>query len=51
MDKALKPHKFDGSPNTVTSAKEFIHWHKTFEYFLEVLPQEGLDKLKVLMIS
>ena len=47
MDKALKPEQFEGSPNTATSLKEFNHWLKTFEYFIEMLPQ-GLNKLKVL---
>ena len=43
MVKALKPEGFEGSPNTTTSLKEFNHWFKTFEYFIE-----GLNKLKVL---
>ena len=36
-------------PNTPSSTKEFKHWFRTFEYYLEVLPNEGLDKLKVLI--
>ena len=47
MDKALKPERFDGNPNTSTAAKEFNHWLQTFEYFLDVLPQTGLDKLRI----
>ena len=48
MDKALRPDKFDVSASNNNSAKEFKHWLKTFEYYLEVLPQSGLDKLCVL---
>ena len=35
-------------PIQPTAAKEFRHWIQTFEYYIEVLPQEGLDKLKIL---
>ena len=48
MDKALRPDRFEGSANTSTSAKEFTHWLKTFEHYVDVLPQENLDKLKLL---
>ena len=49
MNKALRRSRFDILPNTPSSAKEFKHWFRTFEYYLEVLPNEGLDKLKVLI--
>ena len=49
MDKALRPTQFDILPHTASSTKEFKHWLRTFEYYLEVLPSEGLDKLKVLI--
>ena len=48
MEKALRPARFDVSPNTPSSSKDFTHWFKTFEYFLEVLPPDNLDKLRVL---
>ena len=48
MDKALRPDRFEVNPNSSTAAKEFSHWLRTFEYFIEVLPQDGLNKLKVL---
>ncbi len=48
MDKALRPERFEGNANTSTSAKEFAHWLKTFEYYLDVLPQETLNKLRLL---
>ena len=47
MDKALRPTPFDILPNTPSSTKKFKHWFRTFEYYLEVLSNEGLDKLKV----
>ena len=49
MDKALRLTRFDILPNTPSSAKEFKQWFRTFEYYLEVLPNKGLDKLKVLI--
>ena len=48
MDKALRPTRFDSLPNTINATKEFNHWFRTFEYYLEVLPQENLNKLRVL---
>ena len=48
MNKALRPDRFNENPSTATAAKEFKHWIQTFEYYIEVLPQEGLDKLKIL---
>ena len=33
---------------TDLSRKEWLHWKRTFENFMSVLPQEGLDKLAVL---
>ena len=50
MDKALRPERFDKNPNNPSSAKEFTHWLRTFEYFLDVLPSTSTDsdKLRVL---
>ena len=48
MDKALRPNRFNENPNTATAAKEFKHLIQTLEYCIEVLPQEGLDELKIL---
>ena len=47
MGKALRPTPFDILPNTPSSTKKFKQWFRTFEYYLEVLSNEGLDKLKV----
>ena len=41
-------------PNTgvfrihTSSSQEYKHWFRTFEYFLHVLPQEGINKLRIL---
>ncbi len=48
MDRALRPNRFDNNPNDSNAAKEFQHWIKTFEHYAEALPQDGLDKYKVL---
>ena len=48
MDKALRPERFGVIPDTPTAAKEFKHWLKTFDYYCEALPQDGLNKLRVL---
>ena len=48
MDKVLWPERLDTDPNSGTAAKEWLHWRRTFENFMAVLPQEGLDKLAVL---
>ena len=48
MDKALRPDRFNENPNTATAAK---HCTQTFEYYIEVLPQENLDKLKINFVS
>ena len=50
-DKALRPDRFNENPNTATAAKEFKHSIQTFEYYIEVLPQESLDKLKINFVS
>ena len=48
MDRALRPIRFEVNPNESNAAKEYQHWIKTFEHYCEVLPQTGLDKLKIL---
>lgn len=48
MDKVLRPERLETDPNSSTAAKEWLHWKRTFENFLIVLPQEGLDKFGVL---
>ena len=48
MDKVLRPERLETDPNSSTAANEWIHWRRTFENFLAVLPEEGLDKFRVL---
>ena len=48
MDRALRPLRFETNPNDVNAAKEYQHWIRTFEHYVDVLPSEGLDKYKVL---
>ena len=48
MDKVLRPERLDTDPNSGTAAKERLHWRRTFENLMAVLPHEDLDKLAVL---
>ena len=48
MERALRPDKFDIIPDTGTSEKDYKFWFKTLENYLEVLPQDNLNKLKVM---
>lgn len=36
-------------PNWSNASREWLHWHKTFENFLESLLEEKLEKLNVLI--
>lgn len=51
MERLLRPGRLDTDPNSSTAAKEWIHWFKTFENFLAVIPSEDptqLNKLGIL---
>ena len=50
MDRLLRPEKLDADPSSSTASKDWLHWLRTFENFLTVLPlpMEGLDRLLVL---
>ena len=48
MDKVLRPERLETDPSSNTAAKEWLHWKRTFENFMAVLPQEDLNKLAVL---
>ncbi len=48
MERLLKPDCLNTDLNASTASKEWLYWLQTFENFLAVLPQEGLDKLSVL---
>ena len=44
MDKVLRPERFEVDPSATGASKAWIHWKRTFENFLSVLPGEDLDK-------
>ena len=48
MDKVLRPERLDTDPNSGTAAKEWLHWRRTFENFMAVLPHKDLDRLVIL---
>ena len=48
VERLLKPDRLNTDPNASTASNEWLHWLRTFENFLAVLPQERLDKLGVL---
>lgn len=48
MDKVLRPERLEMDANSGKASKESIHWKRTFDNFLAVLPQTGLNKLSVL---
>ena len=48
MERLLKPDRLNTDLNASSASREWLHWLRTFENFLTVLPQEGLDKLSVL---
>ena len=51
----MQPHRLDIEPGSISAAKEWSHWLKTFENYIEVLtaalPEErrNIDKLKILI--
>ena len=49
MERALRPERFEILPDTPSSEKEFNFFLRTLENYLAVLPQEHLDKLKILI--
>ena len=48
MDKVLRSERLETDPNSGEASKEWLHWKRTFDNFLAVLPQTNLDKLSVL---
>ena len=48
MDKVLRPERLETDPSSGEASKEWLHWKRTFDNFLVVLPQRDLDKLSVL---
>ena len=48
MERLLKPERLDTDPSSSATAQEFKHWLRTFENFLDALPQENPNKLSLL---
>jgi len=48
MEKLLKPNQLDIDPDSPTAAKQWTHWLKQFENFIEVSRVEDDNILKVL---
>ena len=48
MDKVLRPERLETDPSSGQASKEWLHWKRTFDNFLAVLPQRDLNKLSVL---
>ena len=48
MDRFLKPSIFDTNPDSPTAAKEWNHWHKTFDNFLASITAHQPDRLMTL---
>ena len=55
MEKLMQPYRLDLDPGSTSAAREWRHWLKTFENYIEIiiaaLPEEqrNIDKLKVLI--
>ena len=48
MDRLLRSEKLATDPSSSTAGKDWLHWIRTFENFVSVLPTDGLNKLQVL---
>ena len=48
MDKVLCLERLETDPSSGEASKEWLHWKRTFDNFLALLPQRDLDKLSVL---
>ena len=50
MEKYLRPERFEAEPNSSTAQKQWLHWLKTFENFLESIPTTvTVNKYKALV--
>ena len=45
MNKLLRPECLGADPSSGEAAKVWLHWKRTFQNFLAVLPPDGLDRL------
>ena len=49
LERALRPNRFGSSPVDDNASKDFEHWLRTVEGYIEVLPSSGLNKFQVLI--
>ncbi|XP_046864362.1 uncharacterized protein LOC124458379 [Xenia sp. Carnegie-2017] len=49
MEKVLRPQRFDTNPNAQDAARSWLHWFATFQNFVAAIPNEEVNKLKVLV--
>ena len=49
MDKILRPVQFSADPTSSSAAKDFKHWLRTFENFLNSIENHAPDKLNALI--
>ena len=49
LERALRPCRFGACPEDDNATKDFEHWLKTMEGYVDILPQSGLNKLQVLI--
>ena len=47
MDKVLRPERLETDPNRGEASKEWLHWKRTFDNFLAVLPQRPQQALGI----
>ena len=48
MDKVLRPERLETDPSSGDASREWLHCERTFDTFLDVLPQRDFEKLSVL---
>ena len=49
MDTLLKPARLDLDPNPATAAKEWKHWHRTLNNFIDKCGENAPDKYRTLV--
>ena len=49
MDRFLKPSEFGADPSSPTASKEWGHWQRKFDNFLQSIEEHHPDKLSMLI--
>ena len=44
MDRALRPERLETDPNQPEASKDWQHWRRTFENFLDTVTPDNNDK-------